>query len=112
VIREAHASRVSGHFGVGKTVAQLQRYCYWSQMNETIVKYIKGCVMSSTSKPNNKKLGFYMPRPIPFRPWDNISMDFVGGIPMFRKGHDYLYVVVDRFRKMCILVPCKKKVSP
>ncbi len=28
VIKEAHSSRVSGHFGLGKTVAQLQRYCY------------------------------------------------------------------------------------
>jgi hypothetical protein len=36
-------------------------------------------------------------------------MDFVGGLPMSRKGHDYLYVVVDRFSKMCILMPCKKR---
>ena len=28
VIREAHSSRVSGHNGVGKIVAQLQRLCY------------------------------------------------------------------------------------
>jgi hypothetical protein len=65
VIREAHSSRVSGHFGVGKTMAQLQRYCYWPRMNETIAKYIKGCVMCSTSKPSNRKLGLYMPLPVP-----------------------------------------------
>jgi len=28
LIREAHTSRISGHFGVGKTLANLQRYCY------------------------------------------------------------------------------------
>jgi hypothetical protein len=38
-------------------------------------------------------------------------MDFVGGLPMSRKGHDYLYVVEDRFSKMCILMPCKKQVT-
>jgi hypothetical protein len=38
-------------------------------------------------------------------------MDFVGGLPMSRKGHDYLYVVVDRFNKMCILMPCKKQIT-
>jgi hypothetical protein len=27
VTREAHTSLISGHFGVGKIVAQLQRYC-------------------------------------------------------------------------------------
>ena len=38
-------------------------------------------------------------------------MDFVGGIPLSKRGHDYLYVVVDRFIKMCILVPCKKQIT-
>ena len=38
-------------------------------------------------------------------------MDFVGGLPTTRKGHDYLLVVVDRFNKMCILMPCKKTIS-
>jgi hypothetical protein len=30
---------------------------------------------------------------------------------MTKGGHDYLYVVVDRFNKMCILIPCKKQIS-
>ena len=38
-------------------------------------------------------------------------MDFVGGLPKSRKQHDYLYVVVDRFSKMCILMPCKKTIT-
>ena len=37
-------------------------------------------------------------------------MDFVGGFPKSRKGHDYLYVIVDRFNKMCILIPCNKQI--
>ena len=38
-------------------------------------------------------------------------MDFVGGLPMSIHGHDYLYVIVDRFSKMFILMPCKKRVT-
>jgi len=38
-------------------------------------------------------------------------MDFVGGLPLSRKGHDYLYVVVVRFSKMYILTPCKRKIT-
>ena len=28
-----------------------------------------------------------------------------------KEVHDYLYVVVDTFSKMCILTPCKKKIT-
>jgi hypothetical protein len=67
--------------------------------------------LCATSKPSNRKLGLYTPLPVPSLPWESISMDFVGGLPMSRKGHDYLYVVVDRFRKMCILMPYTKQVT-
>jgi hypothetical protein len=97
-----------GNFGVGKTMADLQRFCYWPQMKKIVTKYVKGCVMYSNCKPTNRKLGLYSPLPIPSHPWERISMDFVGGLPMTKGGHDYLYVVADRFRKMCILMPCKK----
>ena len=66
-------------------------------MNDSVSKYVKGCVMCATSNPSNRKLGLYTPLPNPSRPWESVSMDFVGGLPMSRKGHDYLYVVVDRF---------------
>jgi hypothetical protein len=108
VIQEAHTCLVFGHFGVGKTMAHLHRFCYWPQMKAIVTKYVKGCVMCSTCKPTNRKLGLYSPLPIPSHPWESISMDFVGGLPMTKGGHDYLYVVVDRFNKMCILMPCKK----
>lgn len=38
-------------------------------------------------------------------------MDFIGGLPLSRKGHDYLHAVVDGFSKMCILMPCKKQIT-
>jgi hypothetical protein len=80
-------------------------------MNESVSRYVRGCLLCATRKPSNRKLGLYTPLPVPSRPWESISMDFVGGIPMSRRNHDYLYVVVDRFRKMCILMPCKKQVT-
>jgi hypothetical protein len=45
VIKEDHTYIIYGHFGVGNIVAQLQRYCYWPRMNETISRYIKWCVV-------------------------------------------------------------------
>jgi hypothetical protein len=67
--------------------------------------------MCSTCNPINRKLGLYSPLPVPSHAWEIISMDFARGLRMARGGHDYLYVVVDRFNKMCILMPCKNQIT-
>jgi hypothetical protein len=38
-------------------------------------------------------------------------MDFVGVLPTMKKGHDYLFLVVVRFNKICILMPCKNTIE-
>ena len=111
IIMKAHTSLISGHFGVSKTFAQLQRYCYWTKMNVTVSRYVRGCTMCAKRRPSNRKLGLYTPLPLPSHPWESVSMEFVGRLPKSRKGHDYLYVIVDRFRKMCILIPCNNNIT-
>ena len=49
LIREAHTSKVARHFGVGKTVANLQRYVYWPKMQEQVARFIRGCMLCCTS---------------------------------------------------------------
>jgi hypothetical protein len=44
-MREAHTSRVVGHFGVTKTVVNLQWYVYWPKMQEQVEKFVRGCVL-------------------------------------------------------------------
>jgi hypothetical protein len=108
ITRKAHSFLIVGHFGVGKTMDNLKRYCYWPKMNESVSRYVRGCSLCATNNPSNIKFGLYTPILVPSHPWESICMDFVGGLTMSKKNHDYLYVVVDHFRKMCILMPCKK----
>ncbi|KAI5311988.1 hypothetical protein L3X38_041161 [Prunus dulcis] len=97
-ICEAHTSKVAKHFRVEKTLLNLRRYVYWPKMHLDVSRYIRGYVLYNTSKPSNKKLGLYLPLPVPSRPWESISMDLLGGLPKTKSGNDYLFVVVDRFR--------------
>jgi hypothetical protein len=38
-------------------------------------------------------------------------MDYMSGLPSTRQGNDYVFVVVDQFSNMAILVACKKNIT-
>lgn len=97
LIWEAHYSKFVGHFGIGKTTAILQRYFYWPKLRNDVISYIQACTTCVISQPSNRKLGLYSPLPIPEKPWHSVSMDFMSGLPTTKRGHDCVYVVVDRF---------------
>jgi hypothetical protein len=111
MVWEAHYSRVAGHFGVEKTMAVLQKYFYWLNLHQDVGKYIKSCTACAIAKLTIKKQGLYTPLPTPSRPWESISMDYMLGLPSTRHGNDYVFVVVDRFLKMTIMMACKKNIT-
>ena len=74
-------------------------------MGEDVQAYVKSCLVYQMDKTERKKAtGLLQPLPIPERPWENISMDFITGFPKVRDFKS-VFVVVDRFSKYVVFIP-------
>jgi hypothetical protein len=105
IIKERHNE---GHMGRDKTLQLVAEQFYWPSMRREVDKLVKSFRICQVSKGSATNAGLYLPLPIPERPWTNVSMDFVLGLPRTQKGNDSIFVVVDRFSKMVHFIVCKK----
>ena len=97
-----------GHFGRDKTFATLSKNYFWPKMFRDVSRFTNRSSTCRKAKSKAPSHGLYMPLPIPYQPWGDISMDFVLGLPRTQNGRDSVFVVVDRFSKMAHFIPCNK----
>ena len=94
LLQESHGGGLMGHFGCDKTFATLSKNYYWPKMFRNVNHFTNQCLACRKAKSKAQSHGLYMPLPIPYQPWENISMDFVLGLPRTRNGKDSVFVIV------------------
>ena len=75
-------------------------------MEREIAKYVAECDTCQRVKASHLKVaGTLQPLPIPSWKWDDISMDFIVGLPNTSQHHDSIWVIVDRLTKTTHFIP-------
>jgi hypothetical protein len=108
ILDEAHSTRFSIHPGSNKMYQDLKQRFWWTKMKIEIAKYVARCDTCCKVKAVHlKSAGMLQPLPIPSWKWEDISMDFITGLPKTSRGFDSIWVIVDRLTKSAHFVPVK-----
>jgi hypothetical protein len=108
VLRESHSSPTSRHVDFFKTYYNARQSFYWKGMDKDIQRFVVECEICRRNKNENvMTLGLLHPLHIPEQKWEEISMDFIEGLPMF-DGKDKIFVVVDRLTKYAHFIAVRK----
>ena len=109
ILQEVHEQ--SGHPDVLKTYENLIKSFYWKNCRKDVKSYVKLCktcqkIKDKTSKP----YGALQPLPVPSRPWESVSLDFITHLPNV-DGYDAILTVVCMLTKMAHFIPCTATIN-
>lgn len=111
ILREKHDHPTAGHQGFRKTLELLRREYYWSSMRQFVSDYCTTCDTCLRAKASrHKPYGLLKQLPIPERPWESISLDFIVELPSSKsdldsRTYDAILVIIDRLTKMALFIP-------
>lgn len=100
ILDEAHLSKCSIHPGSNKMYQGLKEKIWWTRMKREVARCVAECDTCQQVKADHlKKVGLLQLLDILAWKWEDISMDFIVGIPLTSKNHDSIWVIMDRLTK-------------
>jgi hypothetical protein len=107
LIASSHSSALGGHSGIAPTYYRLRKHFAWKGMKTDIEHFIKQCAVCQQAKHSlQNPMGLLQPLPIPEGMWQDLTMDFIEGLPK-SEGYSVILVVVDRLTKAAHFIPLK-----
>nr|GEV71606.1 hypothetical protein [Tanacetum cinerariifolium] len=88
IILEGHAGGLAVHFGRDKTLALLHEQFYQPKMERDVNRLLERCRTCHIAKIHSSNAGLYTPLSIPVAPWEDVSLDFVLGLPRTQRAKD------------------------
>ena len=77
-------------------------------MKKDVVEYVARCLTCQQVKAEHQQpAGLLQPLRIPEFKWEDITMDFVGGLPRTVGLHDSMWVIVDKYTKTAHFLPVR-----
>jgi hypothetical protein len=110
ILDEAHLSRYSIHLGSTNMYDDLKQHYWWTKMKIEITRYVARCDTCRRVKAiHMKAAGPLQSLPVHTWKWEDISMDFIVGLPRTAKGYDSIWVIIDRLTKTTHFLPVRVK---
>jgi hypothetical protein len=99
VLLELHTSPVGGHSGFLKTYHRVKKEFFWDGLKTDVQRFVAECLVCQQNKVETIKTpGLLQPLSIPSQHWEEVSMDFITGLPK-SEGKSVIMVIVDRLTK-------------
>jgi hypothetical protein len=98
ILDEAHTSKYSIHPDSTKMYQDFRAQFWWTRTKRETARYVSECDTCRKVKANYMKPGgLLQPLSIPGWKWEDISMNFVVGLPLTDQKFNSIWVIVDRF---------------
>ena len=88
-----------------RMVRLLSARFHLKDLAQRVARYLKNCLVCCKLARHTGPPPLLRPLPVPDAPWRDISVDFVGPLPV-SDGYNKFMVVVDRLTKMRHYIPC------
>jgi transposase InsO family protein len=112
-----HDDATAGHRGIKTTEKRISRHWYWDSIRADVEEHVNACATCSRTKPkNHRPYGVLAPLPIPEEPWQDITVDFVTGLPpsvdpRTNRSCDAILVIVDKLTKYSLYIATHKQLK-